>query len=585
MKRKGTLLNQKYRSLLTATLAMTASTYLSSILDGIMVGQILGTVQLYAINLTTSIVFLRSIPIAMFTFGGNTLSVIHKSKRDQQSADTVFTLSFWAGVLSTVLLSVLGIALMVPTAQLLAQGKEELTQMIVEYLLPLWILTPLVAVVNQTAAYARTDSMRKLAAALPIVANVINLLCDYLYMAVFGWGVAGAGWATVTGYVVGVFLTLIYFRSKKRTVHFTKAAFRQLRALGKICNVGLPSALIYVCNFLRLFFTNAIILSFTGVMGGKIASVSFSLNSLAFILVEGASMTLLPILGALYGEKDANGQRLTLRYGMIVTVALSVLVLVVSELFPVPLAALYGLTEPVTADIFAVTFRIFSVNIPILAVIYVMRTFFQATKQRGLANLLVMLDGVLTIVPLMFWFAHYDIYWLWASFPFSKLLTVIITLIAMFISKKVRRKKNMLGIEEQDGVMYDFSIKNEIPEAIHASEEAMAFCEKNHVPENTVNAVGVTVEELCHNIAVYAQSNDNHAVDVCIRVFPDKVNIRLRDNGREFDPTDYLDNSGKRITGLGLVRMLSSSINYNRVLGFNVTNVAIAYGAEGEAYG
>ncbi len=577
MKRNGTLLNKKYRSLLVATLAMTASTYLSSILDGIMVGQILGTVQLYAINLTTSIVFLRSIPIAMFTFGGNTLSVIHKSKRDQKSADAVFTLSFWAGILSTVLISIVGIATMVPTAQILAQGKEELVGLVIDYLLPLWVLTPLVAVVNQTAAYARTDGLRKLATALPIVANIINLICDYIYMAIFGWGVAGAGWATVTGYVVGTLLTLIYFKSAKRTVHFTKEALKKLKMLGKIFSVGLPSALIYVCNFLRLFFTNAIILSFTGVMGGKIASVSFSLNSLAFILVEGASMTLLPILGALYGEKDANGQRITLRYGMIVTVALSVFVLIVSELFPVQLAALYGLNDAATADIFAVTFRIFSINIPILAVIYVMRTFFQATKQRGLANLLVMLDGVLTIVPLMYWFAHYDIYWLWMSFPVSKAVTVLITLIAMVISKKIQNKKNILGIEEEDGVMYDFSIKNDIPEAIRASEEAMKFCKEQNVPENTVNAIGVSVEELCHNIATYSKSKGNGAVDVCVRVMPDKVNVRLRDDGAEFDPTDYIDNSGKRITGLELVRMLSSSINYNRVLGFNVTNVAVSY--------
>lgn len=577
MKRTGTLLNKKYRILLISTLAMTASTYLSGILDGIMVGQLLGTVQLYAINLTTSIVFLRSIPIALFTFGGNTLSVIHKSKRDQKSADSVFTLSFWAGVLSTVILSVIGIAVMIPTAQLLAQGKEELVGYVVDYLLPLWILTPLVAVVNQTAAYARTDGLRKLATALPIVANVINLICDYIYMAIFKWGVAGAGWATITGYVVGAALTLIYFKSEKRTVHFTRAALKQLKSLGKIFSVGLPSALIYVCNFLRLYLTNAIILTYTGVMGGKIASVSFSLNSLAFILVEGASMTLLPILGALYGEKDSNGQRLTLRYGMIFTVALSVFVLVISELFPVQLAALYGLTEPAVTKIFALTFRIFSINIPILAVIYVMRTFFQATKQRGLANLLVMLDGVLTIVPLMFWFAHYDIYWLWLSFPVSKALTVAITLIAMLISKKVQHKKNILGIEEQEGVVYDFSIKNEIPQAIHASEETMAFCEKNHVPENTVNAIGVAVEELCHNIAVYSTSGTSNAVDVCVRVFPDKVNVRLRDDGAEFDPTDYIDNSGKRITGLELMRMLSSSVDYNRVLGFNVTNVAVDY--------
>ena len=577
MKRNGILLNKKYRILLISTLAMTASTYLSSILDGIMVGRILGTVQLYAINLTTSIVFLRSIPIALFTFGGNTLSVIHKSERDQSSADAVFTLSFWSGVLSTVILSVIGIALMVPTTRVLVQGKEELAGYIMDYLLPLWVLTPLVAVVNQTAAYARTDGLRRLAIALPIVSNLVNLICDYLYMAVFHWGITGAGWATVTGYVVGACLTLVYFRSGQRTVHFTKAALGKLKMLGRIFSVGLPSALVYVCSFLRLFFTNAIILSFTGVIGGKIASVSFSLNSLAFILVEGASMTLLPILGALYGEKDTNGQRFTLRYGMVFTVALSAIVMVISELFPIQLASLYSLTEPDAVEIFAVTFRILSINIPVLAVIYVFRSFFQATRQRGLANLIVVLDGVLTIVPLMFWFAHYGIYWLWASFPVSKLVTVVIMLAAMLISKKIRNKKNILGIEEQDGVVYDFSIDKEIPQAIHASEEAMAFCEKNRVPENTVNAVGVAVEELCHNIAVYSSSGSSNAVDICIRVFPDQVNVRLRDDGVAFNPTDYIDNSGKRITGIQLVRMLSSSVDYNRVLGFNVTNVAISY--------
>lgn len=577
MKRRGSLLNEKYRSLLVATLAMTASNYLSGILDGIMVGQMLGTVELYAINLTTCIIFLRSIPVSMFTFGGNTLSVINKSKRDQQGADIVFTLSFWAGILSTVLISIIGLAVIKPTAELLAQGKQDLVGLVMDYLLPLWVLTPLVAAVNQTAAYARTDGMRKLATVLPIVANVINLLCDGLYMGVFGWGVAGAGWATVTGYIVGTAMTLIYFRSKKRTVHFTKAAFSHLKDIGSIFNVGLPSALIYVCNFLRLFFTNAIILSATGVVGGKIASVSFSLNSLAFIFVEGASMTLLPILGALYGEKDTNGQKLTLRYGMIVTVGLSVIVFIVSELLPVQLASLYGLTDPAVTEVFAVTFRIFSINIPILGVIYVMRSFFQATKQKGLANLLVMLDGALTIIPLMYWFSHYDIYWLWWSFPVSKAVTVIITIIAMLISKKVQKKKNILGIEEQDGIAYDFTIDNDVSQAMKASEEAITFCQENSLPKNTVNAVGITVEELCHNIAVYAYSSSNKSVDVCVRIFDDKVNIRLRDSGVEFDPTDYIDTSGRRITGLKLVRTLSSEINYNRVIGFNVTNVTIAY--------
>ncbi|WP_026663101.1 MATE family efflux transporter [Butyrivibrio proteoclasticus] len=576
MKRRGTLLNKKYNALLGATVAMTASNYLAGILDGIMVGRILGALPLYAINLTTAIIFLRSIPTAMFTFGGNTLSVIYKSKRDQESANIVFTLSFWAGVMITALMSVIGIALLRPTSVLLAQGNEELAGLVMDYLLPLWILTPLVAVVNQTAAYARTDGQKIISTMLPIVSNIVNLICDYIYMKVFGWGIVGAGWATITGYTVGAIMAIFYLRSEGRTVHFTKDAFTRLAALWEILHIGMPSALIYVCSFIRLFFTNAIILSFTGLMGGKIASVTFSLNSLSFILVEGASMTLLPILGALFGEKDSNGQRLTLRYGMLFSIVLSMSVFIISELFPVQLAMLYGMNDPEIINVFAVTFRIVSLNIPILAVIYVMRSFFQATKQVKLANLIVILDGALTIVPMMFWFAHYGIYWLWISFPVSKVATVIITLLAMLISWKTEHKQNILGIEEQDCVIYDFSLNKDIKQAVKASEEATEFCEKNNVPKKTANAVGVTVEELCHNIVDYSQGGSD-AIDVCVRIFPAMVNVRLRDDGVAFDPTNYIDDSGNRITGLKLARMLSSSIDYNRVLGFNVTNIAINY--------
>ena len=63
MRRTGILIQKTYRNLLVSTLAMTASMYLSSILDGIMVGRILGTMELSAINLTYSITFLKNILI------------------------------------------------------------------------------------------------------------------------------------------------------------------------------------------------------------------------------------------------------------------------------------------------------------------------------------------------------------------------------------------------------------------------------------------------------------------------------------------------------------------------------------------
>ena len=51
--------------------------------------------------------------------------------------------------------------------------------------------------------------------------------------------------------------------------------------------------------------------------------------------------------------------------------------------------------------------------------------------------------------------------------------------------------------------------------------------------------------------------------------------LKLRDNGNVFNPTQYVDDSGREVTGLSLVRSLTSSIEYNRVIGFNVTVVTV----------
>ena len=190
MERTGTLINKTYRNLLASTLAMTASMYLSSILDGIMVGQLLGTLELSAINLTYCVSFLKNILIAMFTYGGNTLAIMHKGRRDNVKANEIFTLSFFGGIISSVIITGIGLLTVMPVSNLLSQSNDKLQPLVLSYLVPLWAVTPLVAVTTHIASFSRTDGMKKLAAAIPVVSNIINLLCDYLYMGIFKWGIA-----------------------------------------------------------------------------------------------------------------------------------------------------------------------------------------------------------------------------------------------------------------------------------------------------------------------------------------------------------------------------------------------------------
>lgn len=574
MRKNGTLLGRKYRSLLASSLALTASVYLAGIVDSMMVGNILGTEALSAISLTASVLFLKEILPSIFIFGGNTLVLMYKGRRENDQADRIYSLSFAIGILLTVCISTLGILFAGPTAHVLASGGE-LAPLVAAYLVPLWALSPFTMALNHCSAFARTDGLKSLAVAFPIVANIINLVCDFLYMKVFGMGIAGAGWATVTGYVGGLILVIFYFRSDRRSVHFVNVLRHGFRGLGEIFTTGLPSSMVYICNTLRLFSTNAIILAATGAFGMKIASVSYSLNSLAFIVAEGAAMTLLPILGALYGEKDAAGQKQAFRYGLFVTTVLCGIVFVLSELFPQQLAGLYNLRDPESLSVFSVTFRILSINILLLGPVYCLRSFFQATKRSFMANLIVVLDGVLAIVPIMFFLAKIDIYWLWASFPISKAVTIALTFLAMYISKKRLGKDNLLLMDAEEGKVLSFSVPNELSEAVSAARRVREFCLTEKLSKKSANALAVSTEELCENIATYARTPQSDSIDLCVRVFQEKSTLRIRDNGRVFDPTTYQDDSGKEITGLQLVRALTNDIAYNRILEFNITTVTL----------
>lgn len=51
----------------------------------------------------------------------------------------------------------------------------------------------------------------KLGLAVIVIAGVTNMILDYLFIAVFGWGIAGAAIATSCGELFGGFFPLIYF--------------------------------------------------------------------------------------------------------------------------------------------------------------------------------------------------------------------------------------------------------------------------------------------------------------------------------------------------------------------------------------
>lgn len=571
MQRNGALVREKYMEYLGSTLAYSLSIYLATIVDSILVGQLLGPVPMTAITLTMPVVYVKNIVYMLFIGGGSVLAAGYLGERRHADADKIFTLSVIGGTAGYTLLLVLGIFLAAPITQALTRGGTGYTA-VYDYLIPLLASGPVIAISSGIGMYIRLDGHHKLATAIPIVANAINLLCDYIFIKILGWGIAGAGWATVAGYFCSLVLLFPYFRTKERNFHFIKFGPKDFKVYPECLKVGLPLALIQACNVVRNYTMNSTVSTLFGGAGEQVISVCNNALFYAIMFAEGAATAMSSVCGTLFGEKDIRGVRAVLRRSLLVAMSLCMVIFLLLELFPVQFGLFYKITQPETQAMLGKYLRIFVIYIPLLAPLYVFRSFYQATKHRNAATAISVLEGAAVTVPIFLALSVVNKDLMWLGNFLGALISLAIVL--GFMQKKARREgaDNFLMLkEETEDRSHEFSIGANLDDAGKAAKETVKFTRSCGVSKNVSNALGISAEELCVNISKYARVPEKQQIDLFIRVLDDKVLLKVRDSGIPFNPTEFVADSGETITGLGLIRALQCEIDYDRIIGFNTT--------------
>ena len=576
MERNGRLIKHKYNEYLLSTLAMSGCASIATIVDRIMVGNLLTANDLNATNLIGPLIYVLNMIFALFIYGGNTLAVTFKGKRDQKTANKCFTISILGGTCFMALFAIAGLIFQVPLSNLLCIGKEELYKPVSEYLVPVLFLGMLMILLNGTSAFIRVDGLRKLAIIIPIVSNALNLTLDYVFMGICKFGIAGAGWATNLGFGASLFLLIPYFRSEKRTVFFTKIGFKDIKLMLNSFHLGLATALMYLCMFLKTFFLNRIIVITLGAVGGQILVVCSAVMSVGNIFFTGTAQTMLPINGALYGAQDYKGIRHLFKTSMLVMEIICVVIMAIFMIFPLQTAAIFNVTSPEAQELLPSSIFMFSLCIPPTGMLFIMRSHYQSTGHRNAATVLTVLEGTVFFIPILWALSRINPDLMWLSHVISVVLSIIVMGLAMCISAMRKGRSAFLLLPKQDdGSSFDFSIENKIEAAVEASEKITEYCLQNGISEEVASIIGVSVEELCVNTAKYAASSKSDMIDIFLKITPETVILKVRDNGMIFNPTEYIDNSGESITGLKMVRSISSKVEYNRVIGFNNTIVTV----------
>ncbi len=576
------MLYRKYRAFFLPTILASVSTSMGIIVDSIIVGNMLGPNPMAGVNLCMPVLQMFFTLAALIGIGASTLIAIALGRRDSERANSLFTTS---------LLALLLIALLLTAAAPWAGGiarwltpDETLQPLAGAYLQVVFWGNGLILLVTAFTYILRTDGMVRLSSAILIVANVINLGLDVVFIGPCRMGIAGSALATVCGYAGGALMLIGYARSKQRTLRLnlhTGRISRLFRQAGEIVRSGSPAALSGALVAVKVFCINLLVGIIAGSQGVVVFTVCLSCLSFVSMFVGGTAGTMMPILGTLYGERDYLGIRLifnyTLRFGMLTTGCIVLLF----EFLPATVFSLFGVTDPALLAIGVPSLRLFAVSLFGMTVTYLMMYYFMTTQRSTIALTLSVLEGIAIIVPLAWLLsAAMGITGIWVAYILAEAgaLGVLYWLTRRERKRSAGRFPDMLLIERSGPeLLYDISLKATRENASGMSAEAMAVLESNGLRREQAVKAGIALEEIVDNTARYAPNRKRSVnVDVRISSVDDELLIAVRDDGAFFNPVEY--SPGEKefdIDSILLLKALSSSLSYNRVLALNQTLITI----------
>lgn len=590
--RHSGLLDKKYREFFFPTVLTSMATSLSMVVDGIIVGNLLGASALAAVNLVTPVMMVYTTVAVSLGMGAAAAIAVAKGRRQEAYANDIFTVSLVAMLLLSAVLMVLQILFLDDISHLLT-SEPVLLPLVKAYLQVLIFGTPMLVLIPGMVYCLRTDGKVKLASIILITANVVNLILDLVYIGLFDMGIGGSSLATVSGYTIGAGVLLTYVFAKDRTLSLNfKLLAKPLMVLkytGQVLATGTPGALSTILMTLKILSINTIVLSVAGRSGMVAFSVCISCLALISMFIAGAAQAMMPILGALYGEKDDLGIRFVVRRAFQVLMIASMVVTFILELSPGTVLAVFGVRDAADLAVGIPAVRIFALSLIGTSTSYLMLYYYMTIGRRKIANAISVVQGFAVVVPAAFVLSRLmGAAGVWVAFIFAELVTIgMIALNYLYMKKKSGGKvQNILLLDTRsagDHKILDLTIRNSIDDVVGVSEKVIAFLSQSGVETKLCNKVGMAIEEMTVNTVKYGyQQGKKNYIDIRVKILEDEIIIVLRDDGSFFDPTRYVSREKEEETyligGIELVKAIAEKVEYSRVMTLNNTTITICSG-------
>ena len=369
-------------------------TYLYNVMDGIFVGQGVGSAALGAVNIGVPFITFAVAIVAMFPMGGATIIAIRMGRDDKDGANNAFMTALTLTVLTAVILTVAGTVFSQQIVDLSGARKlgEEMRRMSADYLFYYSAFSLPMLMSNCLSVFVRNDGSPTLSFVGMCAGAVSNIFLDWLFIFPLQMGVIGAAVASGLGQIVSLLVLLSHFIRKHGNLRIRRFTIQPV-LIRKICKRGAPEAVTQLTTPVTALCYNLVLAGLVGDIGVSTYSVLSFIYSLANAVLSGVAQGLQPLWGNSYGKQDTKEINDYFRFGMAINLVLSVLVSAGLILFDEPAIRIFSQDmELINAaskalPVFALSFIPMALNLVYTSLLY-------STKRTKQSDIIAICRGI-----------------------------------------------------------------------------------------------------------------------------------------------------------------------------------------------
>lgn len=408
-----------------------------NVVDRVFIGKFVGETALAGLTISFPIMMVIFAFANLVAIGGAALLSIRLGEKDEKGASKIFGNTLGFGVIvSLIILSLILynlqylLGLFGATSEVMDSAKTYLTIIICGFIFQMISFTLNSAV--------RTEGQPILSMIAMLSSAFTNIILDYLFIVVFGWGVAGAAYATVAGQLVGLMILLSFYMRGKSHLSLSPKDFRlSLKILSQITTIGFATFFSTLGTSVAMLFLNRALSQYGGVAAVTAMGVINSLYTFFIMPIIGITQGLQPIIGYNHGSGQRARVSKALRLALLVGIVFSSVVFALLQVFPEAFISMFLSVGSPTIALTVNGLRIFLLMLPLLSINLIGVSYFQATGKGKTSMFLGMLRQFVFLLPLLFVLPRFwALNGVWFATPIADALSILVTIVVLLMARK-----------------------------------------------------------------------------------------------------------------------------------------------------